>query len=98
MMGAGPPPQVGTHPLVSQHCPDLREGLPQYELDLEGLEACSKESRLARNHERPQQGEKPSRQQQQRDGGSTWGDSSSLSLGRVTGAAQHEPGQLSLSL
>lgn len=33
-----------------------------------------------------------------RDGGSTWEDSSSLSPGRVTGAAQHEPGQLSLSL
>ena len=95
---------MGTHPLVSQHRPDVREGLPQYELDLEGLEACSKETRLAQNHQRYWQGsspspqERPRRQQQERDGGSMWEDSSSLSPGQVTGVAWHEPGQLSLSL
>lgn len=31
-----------THPMVRPHCPDAREGLPQHQLDREGLEACSK--------------------------------------------------------
>lgn len=38
------PLQGETHRLVSEHRPDVWEGLPQHQLDLEGLEAYSKET------------------------------------------------------
>lgn len=46
-------PRARTHPLVSQHRPDVGQGLPQHQLDLEGLEACGRETRLVRGHHRP---------------------------------------------
>lgn len=36
--------QVKTHPLIFQHRPDVGEGLPQHQLDLKGLEACSRDT------------------------------------------------------
>lgn len=48
-MGGSGALQGRTHRLVSQHRPDVREGLPQHQLDLEGLEAYSKETQLTQN-------------------------------------------------
>lgn len=48
----GSAPRARTHPLVSQHRPDVGQGLPQHQLDLEGLEACGRETRLVRGHHR----------------------------------------------
>lgn len=84
--------------MVRPHCPDAREGLPQHQLDREGLEACSKGTQGS--HAAPptlgRQSALPSREAGGRQPPPRGGGSSSQVRRRAERTQQGRPGSCSV--